>query len=167
MIILIIIIISITCFMVFPNIKKGNNKNENLGANNEQESIIENNRDNATRFNNTKELEEFYTTTTLTTGEEMTVTGLDMIFSTALEDKFSKAQSGNGGTVYSQIVTAVGPSKIKGFAIDENIIGGYIIYYHYETAKGSTMKGYYLYDKAFAIKVTNWNGLNNLRNNRI
>lgn len=97
----------------------------------------------------------------------MTVTGLDMIFSVALEDKFSKVKSGNGGTTYAQILTAVGPSEIKAFIIDENIIGGYIIYYHYDSATGSAMEGYYSYDKEFAIKVTNWEGLNNLRNKTI
>lgn len=157
------VVIVAICIIVVTH--KRNDK-ESLN-NNEQGNIEEKTSESIARFKNTNDLKNFSNKATLPSGKEMTVNGLDMIVNIAMEDKFSKIQSGNGGTAYTQILTAIGPGEIKGFIIDEDIIGGYVVYYHYDHRTGTSMEGYYLYNKAFAIKVTNWNGLNNLRNNRI
>ena len=94
----------------------------------------------------------------------MTVTGLELIFVEALEHKFPTIHTGDGGNLYTSFLTALGPSDIKGFIINDDIIGGYVIYYNYDKGTEWQQEGYYLYYQTFAIKVTNWEGLNNLRN---
>lgn len=145
-----------------------NNNNETIQ--NEQHDKNDESLENSSRFKNTIDLKNFSSTLKLKSGKQIDATGLDMIFDIALKVKTSTIKTANGGTLYSRIITAVGPGEIKAFIINDDVIGGYIIYYNYEDRNypyggvGTPMKGYYIYTQAFAIKVTDWNGLNNLRN---
>jgi hypothetical protein len=142
---------------------------------NNQESTIENNEasyvsENKTiKFQSTKDLEEYSQTVTLSSGEKWTVTGLELIFSDALKYKASNVKTSKGNSLYSEMLASYGNSEIKGFIINEDVIGGYIVYFTKENGYLSksgmcSSAGYYINNQEIAIKITNWEGLNNLRN---
>ena len=47
----------------------------------------------------------------------MTVTGLDVVFYTALEEKSKSVQTKNNRTLYTDIFTSVGEGEMKSFII--------------------------------------------------
>lgn len=163
----IIVIISI-CVNSFTN-KKDNEESLTNQNNQEQQEEIEKEEtpESKPRFANTTELRNFYSKGTLSSGEEITVTGLDLVFGQALQYKFPTIKTETRNNLYTDFITAIGPNEIKGFIIDDDIIGGYVIYHNYKQKTETSREGYYRYYQAFAIKVTNWNGLNNMRNNQL
>lgn len=142
---------------------------------NKEQNIKTTEKEKKIKYNNTSDLEKLSTTVTLSSGEKWNVNGLDLIFIEALKKKLPEVSIGNGNNAYIEFLTAVGPNIIKGFKINDNIIGGYAIYFIYDEGNiynnsdpfSVKMPGYYLKHKEFAIKINNWEGLNKIRNIRI